>query len=239
MSFSADQLAVLQKALAKPMPDMEAPPHMSSQPQHQPASDQPHLAKPLFEPVQPPKKTVPLTPLTAAYMAVAVASAIVSIAKPERTLDGALIASPLLSMALCVHALALPAGMLPQKALALACALCFPAALWVGHPGGMWAVCTALSLFFPASMPRGLLRGAAAVGSAAVVAAGGVLLLIPTPLGAHSRVVWACILATLCIQSVIATGRLRGQRLRVVISDQPAAAPTSCDPSNLRPFWMV
>ena len=76
-----------------------------------------------------------------------------------------------------------------------------------------------LSCFFPASMPRGLLRGAAAVGFVAVLAAGGILLLIPTPLGAHARAVWGVILVTLSIQSVIATGRLRGQRMRVVVSD--------------------
>ena len=244
MSFSSDQFATLQQALARPMPDLEPPPSMSRaplpaiprpQPQSQPQQQQQQQqAQTVFVHVQPkpaaqdpataaqPGKTpksIPLSPLAAAYLGVAVTSALVSLARPDRTLDAALLASPLLSVALATHALALPADLIPQKILAGACALLFPAALWLGHPGAMWAASLCLSCFFPASMPRGLLRGAAAVGFVAVLAAGGILLLIPTPLGAHARAVWGVILVTLSIQSVIATGRLRGQRMRVVVSD--------------------
>lgn len=230
MSFSSDQLAVLQKALAQPMPDMEPPPHMScSAPPTQPApADVP--SKPPPKKPQEGQKSLPLLPLTAAYLAVAASTAVVSLARPDKTVDSALLASPLLCVALSVHALALPAGMLPQRALAFACALTYPAALWVGHPAGMWAACACLSLFFPSSMPPGILRVAAAAGFAAVVAAGGLLLAIPAPMGAHSRAAWALILVALCIQSVLSTGRLRGQRLRVVVSDPPAVF---CDS---RPF---
>jgi hypothetical protein len=241
MSFSSDQLATLQKALARPMPDLEPPPSMSRvplpatpKPQPQPQQQQQQQAQAVFVHVQPKSaaqdpsaaaqsaktlKSIPLSPLAAAYLGVAVTSALVSLARPDRTLDAALLASPLLSVALATHALALPAELIPQKILAAACALLFPAALWLGHPGAMWAACLCLSVFFPTSMPRGLLRGAAAVGFMVVLAAGGILLLIPTPLGAHARAVWGAILVTLSIQSVIATGRLRGQRMRVVVSD--------------------
>jgi hypothetical protein len=233
MSFSSDQLATLQKALARPLPDMEPPPHMSrssagATPPVPPAQPPPPPQSVFVQVQQKPsapaaqqdhKKSIPLSPLAAAYLAVAVTSAVVSLAKPERTLDAALLASPLLSVALAAHALALPADLLPQRALAGACALLFPAALWLGHPGALWAACAALSAFFPASMPRGILRGGAAVGCVAVLAAGGILLLIPTPLGGHARAVWGAILVTLSIQSVIATGRLRGQRMRVVVCD--------------------
>jgi len=239
MSFTSDQLATLQRALARPMPDLEPPPSMSrahlpatakQTPQPQPPSQlqqqqavfvhvQPKPASQEPSATQSAKKSIPLSPLAAAYLAVAVTSALVSLARPDRTLDAALLASPLLSVALATHALALPSDLIAQRALAGACALCFPAALWLGHSGAIWVACMGLSGFFPMSMPRGLLRGAAAVGFVAVLAAGGILLLIPTPLGAHARVVWGVILVTLSIQSVIATGRLRGQRMRVVVSD--------------------
>jgi hypothetical protein len=208
-------------AIAKQTPQPQPPSQLQQQQQQQavfvhvqpkPASQEPAAT-------QSAKKSIPLSPLAAAYLAVAVTSALVSLARPDRTLDAALLASPLLSVALATHALALPADLIAQRALAGACALCFPAALWLGHPGAIWVACMGLSCFFPASMPRGLLRGAAAVGFVAVLAAGGILLLIPTPLGAHARAVWGVILVTLSIQSVIATGRLRGQRMRVVVSD--------------------
>jgi hypothetical protein len=64
-------------------------------------------------------------------------------------------------------------------------------------------------------MPRCLLRGAAVAGTAVVVAS---LPLFFVPF-APQPVIWGVVLATLSIQSVISTGRFRGQRLLFSVCD--------------------
>ncbi len=157
---------------------------------------------------------IPLGMLSVLYLGVAALVASISIASRDFVLQGVVLASPLLSLGLVLHSMALSCP-LPVIGLSGCCALALPTVLWVSRPLVLWALCLALSLFFTTSMPRCLLRGAAVSGTAVVLAS---LPLFFVPF-APQPVIWGVVLATLSIQSVVSTGRFRGQRLLFSVCD--------------------
>ena len=229
IKFSSEQLLVLQKTLSSPLPPLAAPPNMlmmaggrSSPPPPAPLATQQRgqrgplpLSHAASLPCDPPAPGGPahisLSPLAGAYLVVVNVVAISSATSPDLTLEGALAASPLLTLTLGLHALALLDTSPAASCLAVACALCVPSLIRLGPPRlAPWLCCAALSAFFLASTPRGLLRFLSAIGSAAVVALGAFLL---ATADYGQRAAWGSILVALSIQSVVSTGRLRGQRL--------------------------
>jgi hypothetical protein len=241
IKFSSEQLLVLQRALTAPIPPLAPPPSMvmmaaagiSPPPpqQQQPTSAAPQQPRHRAQArAAPPDDALlplgaarpallPLAPLAWAYLAVANAVAVSSVASPEHTIEGALLASPLLSLALALHSLALLDASLAASCLGLACALGVPAALGVAslYPEGSpsrplapWLCCAALAAFFSASAPRGALRCLSAAGALAVLAAGAA-----SASTAYQRAAWGAAVVALSIQSAISAGRLRGHRLHV------------------------
>jgi hypothetical protein len=227
IKFSSEQLLVLRSALASPLPPPAPPPGMGRPPPPTTAPPPPARAQPALAamPAPPPHQcaatSLPLAPLGAAYLCVAGAVALASIAAPGSAADGAILASPLLALALGAHALALLQSSPCASLLALCCALSTPALLRLAPPPrwGPWLCCAAISVFFVASAPRGLLRVFSAAGLVAVAAASAGALLSE----AHMRAAWGAALVALSIQSAISTGRLRGQRLRLSVTESNGA----------------
>ena len=216
VSFQQQQPALSLRSPAPAAPQVPAAP-VGSEPFDAPVSQILHPQSALaLRPVRAAASTatsyitcgIPLGLLAVVYLGYAALLASVSLAAPDFVLQGAVLASPLLSLNLGLHALAL-SGPLPVYALAFLCAAGLPFVLWLGRPLVMWALCLLLSLFFTSSMPRSFMRSAAVASTAVVVAA---LPLFFVPF-APRPVVWGVLLATLSIQSVVVTGRLRGQRI--------------------------
>ena len=219
MKFSPQQLVMLQEALSSPMPSLSAPPQPPLLPPP-PAVDSSrgeqvvlcyshnnnnnnnchHSHNNL---------SFSLAALTLLYLAEAANVAALSLAAPSHLQAGVMIGSPVLIMALLLHALALHGSAPVCQFLAVSCALSVPCVIWLDKHGPMWGLCVVLSFFFPLSTPRGLLRVGAASGTVVVLAAGP-LILVPL---APRPATWGLVLVTLSVQSVVATGRLRDQRL--------------------------
>lgn len=231
IKFSSEQLLVLQRALATPIPPLAPPPSMLAMAPPMPPCLPPLPARQRAPPRLPPPHTppaaddavvssarpslIPLAPIAWAYLAVAIAVAVSSVAAPDRTLEGALLATPVLSLALGLHALALLETSAAASCLALACAIGVPTTLRAApHRGPLPPLlcCAALAGFFLASAPRGTMRYVSAAGMLAAVAAGLAAAAAPP----YQRPAWSAAIVALSIQSAISAGRFRGQRLQLV-----------------------
>jgi len=219
IKFSSEQLLVLQSALAPPLPPLAPPPGMGRPSPPPAAASAPLLLPPDAHasggtPSSSRVTSLPLSALTPAYLCVAGTVALASIAAPDRAAEGALVASPLLALALGVHSLALLPSSPPASFLGVSCALSTPALLRLAPPPrwGPWLCCASTSAFFAASTPRGLLRVLALFFLVAVLAAAAAALSLSAD--HHQRAAWGAALVALSIQSAISTGRLRAQRLK-------------------------
>ncbi len=204
MTFSPEQLALLQRALTPPAPS----PAVHAQ-----------TAEPMREA---PRDPLPLWPLLAAYPLFAALLGGVSLLAPASLLPVALVASPALLLPLAVHALVAPHAPRACQALALACALLFPPSVWLARPWLLWLAGLSFSCFFALAAPRGVLARASAWACGLVLLAGGLVLA-----RAPARLVWPPLVLAITLQSVAATARLRTAALSCAVVDAAPRAPSA------------